>query len=68
MTVTFWGENAAEATRDYERFRDALSQNSELFVGVDEKPTKVLPGDAGIYIEGLTVKVNVDAMDNAAKN
>ncbi|MCB9909919.1 MAG: pilus assembly protein PilM [Planctomycetes bacterium] len=68
MDIVFMAENASQATRNYEAFREALSKDHDWFVRLDEKPTKDLVTGEGIIIEGLTVGVNVSRAGDDEKS
>ncbi|MBK7642461.1 MAG: pilus assembly protein PilM [Planctomycetes bacterium] len=58
MDVSFFAENQADATGNYEAFRSALKQNPWC-IEVEDRPTKALENGKGIAVASLTVQVDV---------
>jgi len=59
MDVDFLGENSVEATHDYNEMENDFRAQAWC-ADFEGKSTKVIEGDKGIYVDHLTIQVNVE--------
>jgi Tfp pilus assembly PilM family ATPase len=59
MDLDFFGADSVEATSHYNDVETAF-ESQPWCVDFEGKTSKVLPDDKGIYVDGLTILVNVD--------
>ena len=65
MDTDFFGADSVEATRNKDQLANLFGQQPWC-MEFEGKSSKVMDGDKGIYVDRLTIKVNVDKAKQAA--